>query len=131
MADDGVVEEGRQRGLDLRLVQREWQRVADGREDLECGAVNLDAAGCLGLCDDCAGGGEHCFRQQALQRGQRPRRVEHNLDGSAHIAQHQEADAAQPPQCVEPAGHLDTLADVRGHFGRVNPLHGCTSCREI
>jgi len=113
----------------LRLVQREWQRFAHGREDFELGVADFDAAWRLRLDHRVAGHREHRLRQQPFQARELFSRIDDHLDRSAHIAEDEEIDAAEPAQCVQPPGQPDPLPGVRVDFRCINAFHEAPPAR--
>ena len=118
----GVVEEYGQGLFHRRFVQGQGQRVAHGREHVEGRVADFDAARRLRLGHDIALYAQHRLRRESAQRLQRLGRVEHDLHRPAHVAQHQEVDASQPAQRVQPTGHLHPFPDVCLYLACVDSL---------
>ena len=97
-----------------------------GERISNCGRVDFDAARRLRLGDDVALDRQHRFGQQPFERGQRLGRVDDDLDRAAHVAQHEEVDAAHPAQRVQPARQPDALSDVRTDLRCVDTFHSGT-----
>ena len=94
-----------------------------GERISNCGQWISDAARGLWLGDCLTLNRQDGFGQQPFERRKRFGRVDDHLDRAAHVAQHEEVDAAQPAQCVQPPCQPDVLSDVRTDFRCVDTFH--------
>jgi len=83
--------------------------------------VELNAAGSLRSVGDDALNREHRLRQQWGNCPHYGRLFDDDLSETAAIAQDDEADAAVLPLLMQPAGKLDSLADVASKLVCVRP----------
>ncbi len=118
VGDHRLVEGGSQAGLQLAFAKGDRRCLGDGGEHGDMRLVQLDAAGGLAGCGDGAFDQQDAFWASLCfaEWGQRLIAGGDDLDDAPAVAEDKEADPPEAAQRMEPARHLDALANVCGNL---------------
>ncbi|MFN8567756.1 MAG: hypothetical protein U0Z44_09615 [Kouleothrix sp.] len=122
-----MVEHGRQLGLDRGAKQVGWRRGC-GREHLSTSGWWISTP--PGACGSATTIPSTDNTVSAWQAGQPSTSgiFDHDLGQALAVAQDQEAEVAELPQAMQPAGDAHALPDMRADPSRRDSFHGDTLC---
>jgi hypothetical protein len=118
----GVVEQRRHRHVGQLLAELHGRGLRRLGDHVERDVAELDAVRRLRLRAHLAGHGDHRLGLRRAERRQPPR-VGDRLHDAASVADHEEADRAEPAHRLQPPDDAHALADARRDLTRSNPFH--------